>query len=199
MNWNRWILVLTIMFSIISPAYAKSASISDLWFMRGKWQADLDNLKAVVKEEWIRTDDKTLAGTCLFIEEFIPGTSEAMQIIETDGGIILKIKHTNKDGKPWLESNEAGDLKLVEYDLTHAVFDNCNQDNRVVITYKWLEKGKLSTLVEVTKENKKQKFGFNYERRRDMKDALDSIYGDDDKSFPPSRDIDWSQVGDFGN
>lgn len=160
MNWNKT-LVLVTLFLIGLPCFAQPATISDLWFMRGKWRAELGD-KSFVREEWVREDDKTLTGSCLFMEDSTPATSEAMRITETKDGMILTIKHTKKDGTPWKDEDEAGDLRLVEFDLTHAVFDNGNKKNRVKITYTKREEKQLNTLVEISKEGKQKKFSFDY-------------------------------------
>ncbi|MCW5822189.1 MAG: hypothetical protein KIT34_05260 [Cyanobacteria bacterium TGS_CYA1] len=153
-----------------APCFAQTATISDLWFIRGNWKADLGPHE-YVKEQWKRADDKTLTGESVFIEETLEAkrelTKESLTISETEKGLVLRIKHTDKDGKPWEESKETGDMNLVEYDLTHAVFDNQKENDRVKITYTWIEENQMKACVEVTKAKKPKVLEFQYRRVAD--------------------------------
>ncbi len=204
MNWNKT-LVLAILFLIGLPCFAQPATIYDLWFMRGKWLADLGD-KSFVREEWTREDDKTLTGSCLFMEDSAPATSEAMRVTETKDGMILTIKHTKKDGTPWNDEDEAGNLRLVEYDLTHAVFDNGNEKNRVRITYTWKEDLKLFTEVEVTKDEKQKRFSFDYIREDPESTApywtsfTEPYFTfDDKKELPEPFKFPWEDKSGYGS
>ncbi len=158
------IILSGILFALcLSPCFAQTATISDLWFMRGKWNAAL-GANSSVQEQWEKKDDHTLAGSSVFMESLVPATRESLKIIQTKDGLVLRIQHFNKDGKPWEESKETGDMKLVEYDLTHAVFDNQRQNERVRITYRWIEENQMSARVEVSQAKNPKVLEFHYHR-----------------------------------
>lgn len=150
-----------------TPCFAQTATISDLWFIRGDWKAELGPHE-YVKENWKRTDDKTLTGVSVFIEESLEAkkelTKESMTISESEKGLVLRIRHTDKDGKLWDESKEAGDMVLVDYNLTHAIFDNQKDNDRVIITYTWIENNQFDARVEVIKGKKCKTLLFHYRR-----------------------------------
>lgn len=153
-----------------APCFAQTATISDLWFIRGNWKADLGSHE-YVKEQWKRADDKTLTGESVFIEETLEAkkelTKESLTISETEKGLVLRIRHTDKDGKLWEESKEAGDMVLVDYNLTHAIFDNQKDNDRVIITYTWIENNRFDARVEVIKGKKCKTLLFHYRKEKE--------------------------------
>lgn len=155
-----------------SPCFAsEAATINDVWFMRGRWNAEV-GINSVVKEQWVKTDDHTLTGNCIFLELFSPSMPESTTITETKNGLVLRAKYSSKDCALGKISEEVSELLLVEHDLNHAVFDNQQQKNRLKITYRWSAKDRLTAKAEGLKEGTLYEFAYyKINKENDLKQS----------------------------
>ncbi len=160
-----YLAVLAVLSLSVQPCCAESFNVNNVKFMEGTWICDEDKDK-VVQEYWSAPKGNSIAGICRFIKEDDETTFfELMTVREKKGGVYLTIKHFDGDFKPWPESEEAGDCRLVESKFDDAVFDNENKENHVRISYA-LKNDKLLSSVETEKGGKKEKFSFEYKREK---------------------------------
>lgn len=165
MSWNKFTLLFLLLFHP-SECSAKSASVSDFWFLRGNWQVRNSYFREV-EEKWTKVNDYTLEGRTEFRRnahkgDNKPTLSEVMQIHTNPNRTFMTIKHFDENMKPWSESDEAGDLELVEIDIRHAVFENSLKDNYVKITYTWLGTDALEARVKTEIKGNPSEYIFDY-------------------------------------
>ncbi len=145
----------------VTSAGAAEAKIADLAFMHGTWVSTSES-GAYVEEYWSKPKDDSLVGHCRFIKEGKTSFLELLEIVKTDKGIFLRMKHLNGEFVPWAEQDESGDSRLIELKPGYACFDNERAEHQVKVTYKLMSPKKMSVLVEDRQNGKLKSFPFEY-------------------------------------
>jgi len=155
----------------LQSARAEFFSTRSVRFMEGEWILKNDNF--VAQEIWSSAQGDSMAGICRHVQDEETVLFELMSLKEKNGGLYLNIKHFDRDMKPWEATKESGELKMVSGDhFGKAIFENTDKKKHLRITYE-LKKGRLFTLVEVTKnEEETKRFEFNYQPEKHLKSKI---------------------------
>lgn len=99
-----------------SPA----AAISDLAWLAGYWRGT--GLGGEVEETWTPPVGDRMQGIFTLAREGQPAFSEAMQLVEEDGSLLLKVKHFTPGFVAWEEKDEFVRFRLVKLGDNEAYF-----------------------------------------------------------------------------
>lgn len=142
----------------------QNSSLQALSFMQGVWVGK-SKTSAFVEEYWSNPEGDSMIGHCRFQKNGITTFYELMAIVKSPKGIVLRMRHFNDQFKGWAESEESGDCYLRTCRNQQAVFDNKNEKNRVIVTYKKVGPDTMHVEVESTQNGKTSKYPFEYKRR----------------------------------
>ncbi|MBX9723216.1 MAG: hypothetical protein K2X81_17565 [Candidatus Obscuribacterales bacterium] len=137
------------------------AKIADLSFMHGTWVGKNES-GAYVEEYWSKPKDDSLVGHCRFIKEGKTSFLELLEIVKSERGIVLRMKHLNGEFVPWAEKDESGDARLTEFKPDYACFDNEKAEHQVKVIYKRISPKVMSVVVEDKQDGKSKIFPFEY-------------------------------------
>lgn len=96
------------------------AKIGDIAWLAGYWRGE--GLGGAVEEVWSLPSGDRMQGIFTLAREGGPVFSEAMQLVEEDGSLLLKVKHFTPDFVAWEEKEEYVRFRLVKLAENEAYF-----------------------------------------------------------------------------
>jgi len=128
---------LTLFFILCIPGYAQikntentlklaegqkseNASISDMAWLAGSWSGE--GLGGLSDETWSQPSGGTMVGTYRLIKGGKPVFYEMCWLLETEGTIVLRLKHFNPDLTGWEEKDKTVDFRFVKKDENRWYF-----------------------------------------------------------------------------
>ncbi|MEL6533817.1 MAG: DUF6265 family protein [Bacteroidota bacterium] len=97
------------------------ASIDDVAWIAGHWMGE--KWGGQVEEIWAPPIGDAMMGSFRFVSENKAVFYELLTITETEGTLLLQLKHFHGDLKGWEEKEETVDFKLVKLTEDAAYFD----------------------------------------------------------------------------
>ena len=109
----------------------EKATIDDAAWLAGSWRGT--GLGGFSEETWSQPEAGVMFGTYRLIKEGKPVFYEMMWLLETQGTIILRLKHFNPDLTGWEEKDKSVDFKFVKKDgkrmyFSGLTFENASED-----------------------------------------------------------------------
>lgn len=98
----------------------ESASIADIGWLAGSWTGN--GLGGVSEELWSRPSGGTMMGTYRLVVHGKPVFYEMMLLLETEGTIVLRLKHFHPNFVGWEEKDKSVDFKFVKKDGSRMYF-----------------------------------------------------------------------------
>ena len=109
---------------LADPSRAVTADLDELAWLAGFWRGE--GFGGVVEEAWTPPSAGTMVGTFKLIgeEEGRPQPSfyEFMAILESDAGLVLRLKHFNPDVTGWEEKDDYVSFPLVKIEGSRVYF-----------------------------------------------------------------------------
>lgn len=99
---------------------SEKATIADAAWLAGSWRGT--GLGGFSDETWSQPEGGVMIGTYRLIKEGKPVFYEMMWLLETEGTIILRLKHFNPDLTGWEEKDKSVDFKFVKKDGKRLYF-----------------------------------------------------------------------------
>ncbi len=96
------------------------ATLDDLAWLAGFWRGE--GLGGEVEEVWARPGGGTMMGAFKLVKDGVAVFYELMMIVETDDGLVLRLKHFNGDFSAWEEKEEYVSFPLVKLGEQEAWF-----------------------------------------------------------------------------
>jgi len=111
---------------------AEKATIADAAWLAGSWRGP--GLGGSSEETWSKPDAGVMVGTYRLIKDGKPAFYEMMWLLETEGTLILRLKHFNPDLTGWEEKDKSVDFKFVKKDgkrlyFSGLTFERASKDN----------------------------------------------------------------------
>lgn len=103
-----------------AAAQQHSVSIEDFGFLQGYWQGT--GFDGQSEEIWMPPVDGRMFGIFKQSQDTDLIFTELMEIVETDDGFILRLKHFNPDFSGWEEKSDYITFKLTSVSEFKAVF-----------------------------------------------------------------------------
>jgi len=120
-------------------------SIEDVAWISGTWQGTQN--ESFIEEVWTQVEGSNMAGMFRIMRDGEPGMFEFMTIQESEGRVVLSIKHFNRDMSGWEEKDESELFTLVKQGGTTASFDHAEEGKS--LTYERAAEELSVTLREV--------------------------------------------------
>ncbi len=130
------------------------ASLDALSWMQGEWVGK--GLGGDCEEVWSSPRSGSMLGTFRFMQENKLVFSEFMEILETDGSLLLRLKHFGSDFVGWEEKDKHVEFKLVKVTDDAFYFDG--------LTYKKIGENDLEVYVIVGSDDNPNEAKFSYSR-----------------------------------
>ena len=132
-----------------------SAKLSDISWIQGHWTGEA--FGGITEEIWSPpAGDSMMFVFRLIVDDKIK-FYEAGHIQQTDGTLILRLKHFHGDFKGWEEKDDTVDFKLVRIDAGRAYFDN--------FTFEKVSEKEMNIYVVIgDKDGKTNEVKFNYKK-----------------------------------
>jgi Domain of unknown function (DUF6265) len=140
---------------------ARAPGLRQVSFLQGRWQGR-GATGALVEEYWSGIEGDSMIGHCRMIKDGRTTFYELLAILDTPGGLILKMRHFTEGMKPWPEKDESGDCNLVSISGKEVVFGNASADHAVKVTYRRKGAASLYAEVEDTQNGKTSSYPFEY-------------------------------------
>lgn len=122
--------IFAIVFSLslcqISTAQNPAVSIEDFGFLQGFWSGT--GFGGQSEEVWMPPVDGRMFGIFKQSENNSLVFTEYMEIVESDGGFVLRLKHFNPDFSGWEEKNDYVTFKLSSVSPNKAVFGSLSYE-----------------------------------------------------------------------
>jgi hypothetical protein len=99
---------------------SEKATIADAAWLAGSWRGA--GLGGSSEETWSQPDAGVMVGTYRLIKDGKPVFYEMMWLLETEGTLILRLKHFNPDLTGWEEKDKSVDFKFVKKDGKYLYF-----------------------------------------------------------------------------
>lgn len=96
------------------------ATLADVSWLAGSWHGT--GLGGVSEENWSRSADGAMMGTYRLIADGKTVFYEFMLLIETEGTLLLRIKHFHPNFVGWEEKEKSVDFKFVKKDARRTYF-----------------------------------------------------------------------------
>ena len=151
MNLNPFIFVLLIFVSTqscgqhlktIGDAHSPPATIAELSWIQGSWQGEA--FGGQTEEVWSAPSAGSMMGMFKLISEGEISFYELMTIVETEGSLLLRIKHFDKDMNGWEEKDTSVEFPLVENKTNVVYFDG--------LTFKKISTRQMNVYVNIEGE-----------------------------------------------
>ena len=97
-----------------------AASIADVSWLAGYWQGE--GFDGTLEEIWSRPAGDRMQGIFTLAKEGKPVFSEAMQLVEEEGSLTLKVKHFTPEFVGWEEKDKYVRFQLVRLAENEAYF-----------------------------------------------------------------------------
>jgi len=104
-----------------SGAKSPMAKIGDLAWIQGRWVGE--GLGGTVEEIWSPPLGDSMLGMFRLVKNGKVVFSEHCAIVETEGGLLLRVKHFDTNFKGWEEKDVSVKFPLVKLTPTEANFD----------------------------------------------------------------------------
>ena len=142
--------------SFSEETVSPNASISQIEWMTGHWKGEA--FGGITEEIW----SPPLGGSMMFSFKLVADDKvnfyELGHILETNGTLLLQLKHFGGDLKGWEEKNDTVDFKLVKVDVDRLYFDD--------FTFERISDQEVNLYVVVGEEDGSQnEVKFNYKRQ----------------------------------
>lgn len=105
---------------------SEKASIADMAFLAGAWTGT--GLGGFSEEVWSKPQGGVMMGTYRLIKDEKPVFYEMLWLMETEGTLILRLKHFNPDLTGWEEKDKTVDFKFVKKDGKRMYFSGLTFD-----------------------------------------------------------------------
>ncbi len=99
---------------------SKKATIADAAWLAGNWRGT--GLGGFSEETWSAPEAGIMVGTYRLVKDGKPVFYEMMWLLETEGTLILRLKHFNPDLTGWEEKDKSVDFKFVKKDDKRLYF-----------------------------------------------------------------------------
>jgi len=99
---------------------SEKATIPDAAWLAGSWRGT--GLGGFSEETWSRPEGGIMVGTYRLVKDGKPFFYEMMWLLETEGTLILRLKHFNPDLTGWEEKDKTVDFKFVKKDGNRLYF-----------------------------------------------------------------------------
>lgn len=103
-----------------SGASGSKATLADISWLAGSWSGT--GLGGVSEENWGKPADGAMIGTYRLIVDGKTVFYEFMLLTETEGTLILRLKHFHPNFVGWEEKDKSVDFKFVKMDGQRAYF-----------------------------------------------------------------------------
>lgn len=91
---------------------SEKATIADAVWLAGNWRGT--GLGGFSEETWSPSEGGVMVGTYRLVKDSKPVFYEMMWLLETEGTLILRLKHFNPDLTGWEEKDKTVDFKFVK-------------------------------------------------------------------------------------
>lgn len=105
----------------------EKAVIADIAWLAGNWIGT--GLGGVSEEVWSKPNGGTMIGVYRLIKADKPVFYEMMLMLESEGTLILRLKHFNPSFVGWEEKDKSVDFKFVKKDEKRAYFSGLTFEN----------------------------------------------------------------------
>ncbi len=99
---------------------SEKATIADAAWLAGSWRGT--GLGGFSEETWSQPEGGVMVGTYRLVKEGKPVFYEMMWLLETEGTIILRLKHFGPELVGWEEKDKSVDFKFVKKDGKRLYF-----------------------------------------------------------------------------
>lgn len=99
---------------------SENASATDMAWLSGGWAGT--GLGGISEEIWSRPSGGVMMGTYRLIKDGKPAFYEMLLLIETEGTIVLRLKHFHPNFVGWEEKDKSVDFKFVKKDRNRMYF-----------------------------------------------------------------------------
>ena len=129
------------------------AKIGDVAWLAGYWRGE--GLGGAVEEIWSLPSGDRMQGIFTLAREGAPVFSEAMQLVEEEGSLLLKVKHFTPDFVAWEEKEDHVRFRLVKLAENEAYFSGLTfrRKGDELVIYIVLTSGETSTEHELRLEH----------------------------------------------
>lgn len=128
---------------VAEGAKAATAKLGDFAWLTGHWTGE--GLGAVCDETWSAPAGGCMVGTFRMVKDDKLVFSEFFMLVETDKGVVLRLKHFNPDMTGWEEKAKFVEFPLVKLDGKTAWFGG--------LTYQLQDDGSLKAYVAMKKKD----------------------------------------------
>ena len=108
-------------FRLAADAPRPAAKASDFAWLAGRWAGE--GLGGAVDEVWSEPAGGAMVGFFRLVRNGKPVFYEIMTLLENEGSVEMRLKHTNPDMTGWEEKNDFVTFRLVRQDATGAYFE----------------------------------------------------------------------------
>ena len=98
----------------------EKAVISDVAWLEGSWSGE--GLGGISEEMWSSPSGGAMVGTYRLIKGGKPVFYEMCWLLETQGTLVLRLKHFNPDLTGWEEKDKTVDFKFIKKDRNRTYF-----------------------------------------------------------------------------
>lgn len=133
------------------------ASLESAKWITGSWTGE--GLGGYCEEVWSPIKAASMFGVFRKFKENELVFSEFMEIVESDGSILLRLKHFGKDFVGWEEKDESVVFKLVQATDDALYFDG--------LTYRKIGDHEMEVYVIITSGSKSREEKFTYRKLSD--------------------------------
>lgn len=98
----------------------EKATLADAAWLAGSWRGT--GLGGFSEETWSQPEGGVMVGTYRLLKDGKPVFYEMMWLLETEGTLILRLKHFNPDLTGWEEKDKSVDFKFVKKDGERLYF-----------------------------------------------------------------------------
>lgn len=99
---------------------SEKATIADAAWLAGNWRGT--GLGGFSEETWSPAEGGVMVGTYRLLKDGKPVFYEMMWLLETEGTLILRLKHFNPDLTGWEEKDKSVDFKFIKKDGKRLYF-----------------------------------------------------------------------------
>ena len=136
--------------SIGSP----SASLDEVSWIQGHWQGEA--FGGITEEIWSPPLGNSMMCAFKLVVNDKVKFYEIVSLTETEGTLMLRLKHFHGDLKGWEEKDVTVDFPLVKLENNKAYFDG--------FTFEKVTEDEMNIYVVVSNKDKKNEVKFNYKR-----------------------------------
>lgn len=133
----------------LGDAHSPPATITDISWIQGNWQGKA--LGGQTEEIWSAPSAGSMMGMFKLISEGEISFYELLTIVESNGSLLLRIKHFDKDMNGWEEKDSSIEFPLVDTKKNAAYFDG--------LTFKKISNSQMNVYVNI--EGEEVEFVFN--------------------------------------